>query len=125
MKFANTNGNTLFTPFKLGPITLRNFTRALRTEMKLYRINVTCLIPGAVNTALYDSVNFNTPLLMKLGIMKKPDTVANAGIRSLFKNRAECIPGLLNKLIIVLLPVIPHFIISIINRRTQFTRKHE
>ena len=26
MKFANINGNTLFTPFKLDPITLRNRT---------------------------------------------------------------------------------------------------
>jgi short-subunit dehydrogenase len=104
---------------------LRNFTRALRTEMKLNGINVTCLIPGATNTSLYDANNFNTPLLMKLGIMKKLGTVANAGIRALFKNRAECIPGLLNKTIIALLPIIPHFIIGIINRRRHFTQKPE
>ena len=102
---------------------LRNFTRALRTEMKLYGINVTCLIPGATNTSLYDAANFNVPLLMKLGIMKKPENIANAGIRALFKNRAECIPGFLNKIIIVLLPFIPHFIIGIINRTTNFTGK--
>ena len=104
---------------------LRNFTRALRTEMKFYGINVTCLIPGAVDTALYDASNFNSPLLMRLGIMRKPDTVANAGVRALFKNRAECTPGLLNKLIIMLLPIVPQFIISIINRRTHIVRKPE
>jgi uncharacterized protein len=104
---------------------LRNFTRALRTEMKPDGINVTCLIPGATNTPLYDANNFNTPLLIKLGIMKKPATVANAGVRALFKNRAECTPGLLNKVIIVLLPIIPHFIIDIINRRTHSAGKPE
>jgi short-subunit dehydrogenase len=102
---------------------LRNFTRALRTEMKLYGINVTCLIPGAVDTALYDAGNFNLPLLMKLGIMKKPGAVANAGVRALFKNRAECTPGLLNKLVVLLLPILPHFVISIIYRRKYFLRK--
>lgn len=104
---------------------LRNFTRALRTEMKLYGINVTCLIPGAVNTALYDAANFNTPLLIKLGIMKKPYIVANAGVRALFNNCAECIPGLLNILTVLLIPLIPHFIIGIINKRTNIVRRKE
>jgi uncharacterized protein len=96
---------------------LRKFTRALRTEMKCKGINVTCLIPGAVDTGLYDASQFNTLLLKKLGIMKRPDTIANAGIRALFKNRAECIPGLMNKLIILLLPILPHFIINTIYKR--------
>ncbi|MGD0340783.1 MAG: SDR family NAD(P)-dependent oxidoreductase [Bacteroidales bacterium] len=102
---------------------IRKFTRALRTEMKSYGINVTCLLPGAANTALYDTSNFKSPLLVKTGLMKKPDSVANAGVRALFKNRAECTPGLLNKLIIVLIPIVPHFIIGIISRRTHFLKK--
>ncbi|KPK87892.1 MAG: hypothetical protein AMS27_01045 [Bacteroides sp. SM23_62_1] len=102
---------------------LRNFTRALRTEMKYHGINVTCLIPGPVDTELYDAGNFNKPLLRKLGIMKNPETVAHAGIRALFKNHAVCIPGLLNQFIILLLPVLPYFIINIIYRRNFFDRE--
>jgi uncharacterized protein len=98
---------------------LRHFTRALRTEMKPKGVNVTALIPGATLTALYDTNNLNTPLLIKLGIMKKPDVVANAGIRALFKNNAECIPGCLNKFLVVLLPLVPHFIISFLNKRVR------
>jgi hypothetical protein len=98
---------------------LRNFTRALRTEMKSRGINVTALIPGATITALYDTGNLNTPMLIKLGIMKKPGIVANAGVRALFKNHAECIPGFLNKLIVLLLPFVPHFIISLLNKRVH------
>ena len=100
---------------------LRYFTRALRTEMKLYGVKVTCLIPGATATALYDTINFN--VLRKLGVMKNPEWVAKAGIKSLFRNRAECVPGLLNKLIILLLPFIPHFIIGFIHRNTNLVRK--
>jgi short-subunit dehydrogenase len=53
---------------------------------------------------------------MKLGVMKKPESVAHAGVKALFNGRAECIPGLLNKLIVFLLPLIPIFMIEWIYR---------
>jgi uncharacterized protein len=95
---------------------IRSFTRALRTEMKGDGINVTCLIPGATATALYDAHHVNIPLAMKLGVMKKPEVVARAGVKALFAGRAECIPGILNKLIILLVPVVPHAVIGWIYR---------
>jgi uncharacterized protein len=98
---------------------LRNFTRAFRTEMKSRGINVTALIPGATNTALYDTGSLNTSMLEKLGIMKNPAIVANAGLRALFKNRAECVPGFINKIIVIILPFVPHFVISFLNRRVR------
>jgi short-subunit dehydrogenase len=99
---------------------VRHFTRALRTEIKRYGINVTCLIPGATATGLYNAGKFNTPFKRKLGIMKEPEEVARAGIRALFRNRAECIPGFINKLIVLLIPVIPHLLIGTIYKRTNF-----
>jgi len=96
---------------------LRNFTRALRTEMRDHGVNVTCLLPGAVDTALYDATNYNAPLLKKLRIIKPPAEIANAGLNALYRNKAECVPGVLNKIILVLMPLIPQFIIRLINRR--------
>ncbi len=95
---------------------IRSFSRALRTEMKSNGISVTCLIPGATATALYDGHDVNIPLAMKLGVMKKPESVAHAGVKSLFNGRAECIPGILNKLVVFLLPLIPMFVIGWIYR---------
>jgi len=98
---------------------LRYYTRALRTELKQSGIKVTCLLPGATLTSLYDPGRFNTPLKRKLGIIQKPEAVAKAGISALFRDRPESIPGLINKLIVFLLPLIPFFIIGFIYKRIK------
>lgn len=96
---------------------LRNFTRALRTEMKGKGVSVSCMLPGATATALYDSKKINIPLAMKLGVMKKPEDVARVGVVTLFKKRSECIPGFLNKLTMLLVPIIPHVLIGFIYKK--------
>jgi short-subunit dehydrogenase len=101
---------------------LRHYTRALRTEMKPYGVNVTCLIPGAVSTSLYGTDKYNKLSLRILGLMKTPENVASAGIRALFSNRSECMPGFLNRMIFFLLPLIPHSLISMINKRASMAR---
>jgi uncharacterized protein len=113
-------GISLYAPTKAF---IRHFTRSLRTEMKLDNINVTCLMPGATDTSLYNTGNLNISLLKKLGLMKKPEDVANAGLKALFSNRAVCIPGFVNKLVVLLLPLVPRFIIEAITRRTSVIRK--
>ncbi len=98
---------------------LRKFTRALRTELKETGVNVLCLLPGATATSLYDTKNINLPLAMRLGIMKKPEVVAKAGVKALFKRHGECIPGLLNKFVIRIMPLIPNILIGFIYRKTK------
>jgi uncharacterized protein len=95
---------------------VRSFTRALRTELMGNGISVTCLLPGATATALYEGRKVNIPLAMKMGVMKKPEAVAKAGVKALFNGKAECIPGTLNKLVVYLLPLIPAFVIVWIYR---------
>ena len=115
-------GISLYAPTKAF---IRHFTKALRSEMRLDNVSVTCLIPGAADTSLYDPGNINTSLLKKLGLMKDPEAVAKAGVRALFRNRAVCIPGFINKVTVLLLPLIPRFIIEVITRRTDIIRKRK
>jgi hypothetical protein len=102
---------------------LRYFSRALRSEMKIFGVNVTCLIPGATATALYDPNRINLPLALKLGVMKSPEFVAQKAVRRLFSRKAECIPGFLNKVIVALMPLIPMRLIQLIHRHTGFLEK--
>jgi short-subunit dehydrogenase len=93
---------------------LRKFTRALRTEMKGGDVSVSCLLPGATATALHTGSSINMPLAIRSGVIKKPEIVAKAGITALFNKKAECIPGLMNKFIMLFIPLIPNFIIGVI-----------
>jgi short-subunit dehydrogenase len=102
---------------------IRNFSRALRTELKPLGIRVTCLVPGATDTGLYDGSNFSISKARRLGIVKKPERIAAAGVKDLLRDRAESVPGLLNKLVVVLFPLLPNFVISMIYRRIRLSRK--
>ncbi len=98
---------------------LRHFTRAIRTEMKPHGVIVTCLIPGATDTSFYDDTGFSIGNNRK-GLSKSPEYVATAAVKALFRNRSVCIPGVLNKLIVRLLPLLPYSIISAIYRKCYF-----
>jgi short-subunit dehydrogenase len=96
---------------------LRYFSRALRYELKPSGIHVSCLLPGAIDTGFYDDTGFDIGKGRKLGIVKMPEFVANSAMKALFRNRAECIPGLLNKLVVRFFPLIPRSWIGLIYRR--------
>lgn len=102
---------------------MRYFSRAFRSEMKLYNVNITCLIPGATETGLYDPNRVNLTLAKQLGVMQTADVVAKKAVDALFKNKAECIPGWLNKLTVISLPWIPSFVIEMINRHSTILQK--
>lgn len=80
-------------------------------------VSVSCLFPGATATALYNTKKINILLAMKLGVMKKPEYVAKAWGESLFKICGECIPVVLNKLTMIIVPIIPHVLIGFFHKR--------
>jgi uncharacterized protein len=101
---------------------LRGFARALRSELGVYGVNVTCLAPGAVATGLYDQTSVPVARARRLGVMMEADAVARAGLRALFARRAECMPGLLNRVLALLAVLTPQWIIDLIRSRAPWLR---
>lgn len=102
---------------------LRYFTRALRLEMRPHGVNVTCLIPGATITGLYNLTNVNVGRLKALGIFHTPQFVAGKAVRGLMRQKAAVVPGLLNKITLRLMPLLPTFIIATLNKRLDLSIK--
>ncbi|HNS42320.1 MAG TPA: SDR family NAD(P)-dependent oxidoreductase [Taishania sp.] len=102
---------------------MRYFTRAFRSEMKIYNVHVTCLLPGATETGLYDPNKVNLKLAKRTGIMQTSEFVSNKAINALFKNKAECIPGIINKLTVWFLPLLPSWLIFQIHKNTNLIQK--
>ena len=104
---------------------IRHYSRAIRTELKPYGIGVTCLMPGAVNTRFYENTGFRIGKAAKTGIAKSPESVARSAVRALFRRKPVCIPGLMNKIIVRVLPLIPYFIINVIYRWKERSGKQD
>lgn len=82
---------------------LKNFSRALRSELYDYNVSVTVLCPGAVATNLYNLKDNLKQLAIHLGIMMRPEKLAKKGINALFRRRFMLMPGLVNKIAVPLL----------------------
>lgn len=99
---------------------LRGFARALRSELRPWGVNVTCLAPGATATALYDPKVIPVELGKRLGVMMDPDRVAAAGLRAMFRERAECMPGLLTRLMTWAAVLMAQLVIDLVRRRAPW-----
>lgn len=86
---------------------IRNFTKAIRSELYSKNVFVCCILPGAVDTNLYDLEASQKKLARRLGIMHSPEFIAKKGLRALIKNKGELVPGILNKLSLIFIKLIP------------------
>ena len=102
---------------------LRGFARALRSELGVHGVNVTCLAPGATATGLYDPNVVPVERAKRLGIMMDADLVAEAGLRAMFAGRAEHIPGMLTQLMTLGAVLTPQWVIDLIRRRAPWLPK--
>jgi short-subunit dehydrogenase len=99
---------------------LKSFSRSLRTEMLDYNVNVTCVCPAAVATGLYNLSESLQKRLLKTGIIMRPEKIARIIVRAMHRKRAMIIPGLINRMFLAALLIVPQSIIVLIRRYSRF-----
>ncbi len=103
---------------------LRGFAAALRSEMSVYGVSVTCLLPGATATSLYDPSVVPVELAKRLGVMADTDSVAEAGLSALFSGQAECIPSAVNRFLSRVAQATPQPMIDLLRRHAPWLPRH-
>jgi hypothetical protein len=75
-----------------------SFSRALRYELKSTSVSVSCICPGPTDTEFTKRAGMDALADLAEKFNMSPRLVAEAGIKGLFKKKAEIIPGFLNRL---------------------------
>lgn len=91
-----------------------SFSKSLRGELSSNGVNVSVICPGGMNTntAIIETNNSNG-WLARQSIMD-PEEVAQIAIKGLLNRKEIIIPGLINKLFLMLDKMLPSYIVKII-----------
>ncbi|WP_094751826.1 SDR family NAD(P)-dependent oxidoreductase [Psychromonas sp. CD1] len=84
-----------------------SFSQALYEELK-GNIMVSALCPGATHTEFAEVAGMSKLLLFKLRVMQKEDVVAYA---LKYRHKAIVVPGLMNKIGVILVKLLPSFLV--------------
>lgn len=91
---------------------VRSFSRGLRYELRNTGISVTCLSPGPVATNFIQQAGMEAMQETAKKFEMSAGEVARAGLKAMFKQKAECVPGLLNYLTVKFSNVIPDWVLE-------------
>ena len=83
-----------------------SFTEALHSELKPRGIRVAVLCPGPVPTEFAERAGLRKKLAPNF-LTQSPDYVAQAGYRGLMEGHRTIVPGFVNRLVTVLIRLIP------------------
>ena len=100
---------------------VKGYSRALRIECKGTPVSVTTAIFGAVDTPLLGNLPFMRwrKLLMRLGFMITPEKATRLALRAMFRRRATLIPCLSDRLVILLCPLVPSWLLHALAKRIK------
>lgn len=86
---------------------IRVFSRALRLELKDRGVSVTVACPGGIDTALFGLPMNLRKLAVRLGATQTPRKFVKSALRHTLKGRKQYVNGLLNRLAIAAVGILP------------------
>jgi short-subunit dehydrogenase len=95
---------------------LDNLAFALNDEMKEHGVTVTCLMPGPVETPVFDRGDMRDSVMGSSPIKDTPEHTARLGYEAMKAGRAGMTPGLANKLITGFAGILPEPLLARMNR---------
>lgn len=98
---------------------VRNYSRELRTECQKTGVSVTNAYFGAVDTPLVPLQDKYRKLARALGVMIPPEKAVHKALNATFRRRRGTTPGILNKIFIPLIMIVPDCLLGWIYRKAK------
>lgn len=86
---------------------IRAFSRAYRVEMKDSGVSVTVACPGGIATSLFGLPERWLRFATRIGVLAPPGLFVRRALRRMFRRRAQYVNGLLNRISIVFVALLP------------------
>ena len=96
---------------------IRVFSRALHYELKDFGVTVTVACPGGIATDLFGLPKGLQKLAVRLGVLALPDRFAHKAVGRMLRGRRQYVNGLLNRLSIFFVGVLPTWARMQVKRR--------
>ena len=91
---------------------IKAFSRSLRVECRGTGVSVTTAYFGAVDTPLYSLKPSLRRLAVRIYVMIPPRKAVEKALKAMFGRRKQLMPGLINKIFLPLIAILPDWIIG-------------
>lgn len=98
---------------------VRNYSRELRIECQKTGVSITNAYFGAVDTPLIPLKDSLRKLARSLTVMIRPEKAVERALNATFKRRRGTMPGLLNKIFLPLILIVPDCLLGWIYRKAK------
>ena len=98
---------------------VRHYSRELRTECRKTGVSVTNAYFGAVDTPLVPLKESLRKLARALAVMIRPEKAVDRALKATFRRRRGVMPGLLNKIFLPLIVIVPDCLLAWIYRKAK------